>query len=447
MALTSRLVWTWALVFVATPALMFPLAWPRVTAGVLAVVLGLVVADAIVGRRRSVPAVPAILRVPLAIFAACVLVGVYVAPSLDLMVPKLCGLLMGALLFRAVVVTGVTLSRIRILVLAYACCGAAVAVSGVLATPSWPDKVKPLRAIALRIPTMVTGLPGADAGVNANALGGTTLFFLPLLAVLGIAWWRQPRGARPRWTARGVAAAAALGISGVLLLSVLLLSQSRTAWASSVIAWAAVVALGIRTARWIRTAVAGALVGVAVFLTVWLWPPPAERPSLMTHVGGRAFTWTLALDAIVSRPLTGVGLGGFRLIAESLQPANQPRLDVPNAHNTFLQVALDTGIPGLAAYLALLFGATKMTFALRRHPACDEHATLCFGLWAGLLAVHLFGIPDAIAPGAKVGIFLWWNLGLITALHALAVGRSALPINDNVRSSSNRVEKPDHIEN
>jgi putative inorganic carbon (HCO3(-)) transporter len=81
----------------------------------------------------------------------------------------------------------------------------------------------------------------------------------------------------------------------------------------------------------------------------------------------------------------------------------------------FLQTALDVGLPGLIAYLALLLVATALCWRLYRHGGKVE-ASLAVGLWASLAATHLFGLTDAIALGAKVGVFLWWNLALIGAL-------------------------------
>ena len=402
---------------------MFPLKWPAVTGSVLAGVAGVVLAQAFCRRdhmelwARSGP-----LRFPLAVFACCVGVGAYVSPFQDLMVPKLCGLLLGALIFRAVLLTGVTMARLRLLTLAYVAAGTAIVLSGVFVAPSWPDKVKPLRALALKIPALVPGLPGAEAGVNANALGGSTLFFLPLLSAIAVARVLQSRpAARHSSFAWSALAGAVYGGGAAVLVTVLLLSQSRTAWVSAVATLGLVLALQVRTTRWIRLGATAVFLGMAVALTLWLWPAPAEYPSRLNYVGGRTFTWSLAIDAIRQSPVAGVGLGAFRTVAESMQAGSGSSVvEVANAHNTFLQVALDVGLPGLVAYLALLVLATKMTFDLRRHHTRDDQSTLCVGLWASLVAVHLFGMVDAIAPGAKVGVFMWWNLGLIAALHAVS---------------------------
>ena len=44
---------------------------------------------------------------------------------------------------------------------------------------------------------------------------------------------------------------------------------------------------------------------------------------------------------------------------------------------------------------------------------------LALALGANLLAVHIFGMTDAIALGTKVGLLFWLNLGLLSALHSV----------------------------
>ena len=71
---------------------------------------------------------------------------------------------------------------------------------------------------------------------------------------------------------------------------------------------------------------------------------------------GRVELWSRALYAIQDFPLTGCGLGTFRQVVHLLYPPFfvEPGADLAHAHNFFLQVALDLGVPGLIAYLALL---------------------------------------------------------------------------------------------
>jgi putative inorganic carbon (HCO3(-)) transporter len=96
-----------------------------------------------------------------------------------------------------------------------------------------------------------------------------------------------------------------------------------------------------------------------------------------------------------------------------------PKIDVAHAHNQLLQAAVDLGLPGLIAYLALWIGAAHMLHD--RSASVTEHSlnSVAGALGAALVAQFVFGLADAIALGAKVGWFFWLTLGLIASLQRI----------------------------
>jgi len=81
---------------------------------------------------------------------------------------------------------------------------------------------------------------------------------------------------------------------------------------------------------------------------------------------------------------------------------------VPHAHNVFLQMGYDVGIPGLLAYLAILLLAGQRCWSIaRREPGL--YGALGMGALAALVASHVYGLVDVVALGAKPGV-LWWGL-------------------------------------
>jgi O-antigen ligase len=73
---------------------------------------------------------------------------------------------------------------------------------------------------------------------------------------------------------------------------------------------------------------------------------------------GRSGIYALTLRAIGDQPLLGVGLGGFH---DAFQMYRDSRLDqevaiFDRAHNTYLELALEAGLPALALMLAILGG-------------------------------------------------------------------------------------------
>lgn len=417
----------WALVILAAPVLWFPTINARLTAGALVMAgTGLLVLSVGGGQRESLWKLAGLFRWPWAIFIVSMLAGTVVSPAPDLTLPKISGLVLGMLVFRAVLLTGTTPRAIWRLTWAHLAAGSGMIVGGAFVSPFWPSwKSHVLYAVSAQIPRLLGGLPGAEEGVNANALGGSTLLLLPLLLVLAVETMRssgktdaresEAHGRASAFEQVGYIAAAAA------LLAVLVFSQSHTAWVSAATAALIVVAIRFRATLFLGGA------GATAALAAWIWSDPGSR-STMLGSDGRVFLWSLGLRALQDHPISGVGLGAFRKIQESMQvvPVNH-QFRVGHAHNIFLQVALDIGIPGLIAYLALLALATVVTYQIVRGDANRGWQALCLGLWANLVAIHVFGLADAIALGSKVGVFFWWNLALVGALHRVTRLRPAAP--------------------
>ena len=57
---------------------------------------------------------------------------------------------------------------------------------------------------------------------------------------------------------------------------------------------------------------------------------------------------------VLDFPFTGIGMGSFTEVAESLYPFFSSPGRVFHAHNLFLQAIVDLGIPGLIAWFAII---------------------------------------------------------------------------------------------
>lgn len=373
------------------------------------------VARWVVARR---PAASTPLDAALLLLALMVPVAVWASALPELTLPKLTGLILGFAAFRATVNWADTSRRLGWAVGAFLLLGVGLAAVGAVTT-GWTNKVPMLSPLLARVPRLVEGLPGAEAGVNANELGGTIILFFPVALaacvspVRGLSW----RG----WAARLAAALLAL-----LFAAVVVLTQSRSAWVGAAVGVMAMVWL-----RWPRARgllVAGVLVGLLGLLYVGPQAiaeavlPTASEIDVGTMTSsisleGRVEIWSRALYAIQDFPFTGCGLGAFRRVVHILYPlfVVGPDSDVAHAHNVFLQVALDLGLPGLVAYLALVGTAAWACWRAARLPG-TPNAWLAAGLVGSLAAFHTYGLTDTIALGAKPGFAFWLVLGLAAAV-------------------------------
>jgi O-antigen ligase len=85
-------------------------------------------------------------------------------------------------------------------------------------------------------------------------------------------------------------------------------------------------------------------------------------------LGGRFKLWEAGLKALTERPLTGYGAGYWR---QAVAPWLGPNPQV--AHNSFISVAVETGIVGLLLYLGMFFA---VFLALMRLPSFERRFTL-----------------------------------------------------------------------
>lgn len=191
----------------------------------------------------------------------------------------------------------------------------------------------------------------ATPGFDPNDLGITLALALPMALYLGF----RARG----WEAWLYRLAAALSIAAILL------TASRTALITACLAFTfAVLTWGRGTAAHRVSSV-----GLAALLlvgTVRVAPPAARQrlatlPAELTRgtLHDRTRIWKTGLKAYKGHWFAGVGAGAY-------PAAVRPWLGVPpvpgheyTAHNTFLSVMVETGLPGV-----LLFGSLLVTLAL-----------------------------------------------------------------------------------
>ncbi|MFA7482437.1 MAG: O-antigen ligase family protein [Vulcanimicrobiota bacterium] len=120
------------------------------------------------------------------------------------------------------------------------------------------------------------------------------------------------------------------------------------------------------------------------------------RMELLTH------GW----KAIAHHPLVGSGPGTFGLNYQTYRPANHDTHYVDIAHNDFLEVGAETGIPGLVLWVALLVLALRGLLPLIRS---GRRPTEAAAVGAGLVALAVFSLFNFIIVQRPV---LWVHLWL-----------------------------------
>jgi putative inorganic carbon (HCO3(-)) transporter len=435
----------WLLAVVA-PVLMFPEILPKA-----AVVAGLLLLSLLWLMRwvaRGYVTVRTPLDMPILGLVAMLPISLYASVNFQLSFPKLTGIILGVATFYSIVNAVRTRRDIWLITGLLLLSGAGISVLGLVGT-DWTAKFPLLAPIYGRLPRLISGVPRSiGGGLHPNEVGGALILFIPLALSLLLATVRVPAGQSRLAQNKGISAALKpvpailgsldklvrsrwsinVGLSLILLITVftLVLTQSRSAFFGLGVA---LVALGVIKNRWLRL-----IFGLAVAASIAiLWYFGLERVGhLLLDVGegtvavgtltfaGRLEVWQRAVYMIQDFPFTGIGLNTFDLVANAMYPffLIGPEARVIHAHNNFLQIAVDLGIPGLVAYVGLLTVFTIIAWRVYRRCADPKLQALAVGLFCGMLAHQVYGLTDAITLGAKPGIVLWAFLGVVMALQA-----------------------------
>lgn len=281
----------------------------------------------------------------------------------------------------------------------------------VLLGTNWTTAKLPFLPDALYGLLPTVRLPWRPEGIHPN-LAGSAMAWLLLPAVALALWSRDRRQ-------RGLAAVAA-----ALLALTLLLSQSRGAWLGAAVGLLAMPALRYR--RWWIILAALSAVAVVVALVIGpaqivatLFPAATAEEVTVNTLPGRLELWTRALAILHDFGATGAGPGQFEQLVMVLYPPFFTGLlgGFQHAHNLFLQMAVDFGVPGLVALVALLIAlGASMVAATWRWPAPAAMdaplAALATGVFGSLLALAVHGLVDApmVAPRGYALIFALFGI-------------------------------------
>jgi putative inorganic carbon (HCO3(-)) transporter len=253
------------------------------------------------------------------------------------------------------------------------------------------------------------GLPGF---FNPGFFAGFLAMSLPI--TLGVYC-----GSRKRWLT------VAAGLAWELQLSALLLTGTRFGAMAALLAVACFAVLLLAGKSFSRTTLArlAILVAIALAPIVLFHAPMFSRVAAtqeQSHsMAFRILTWKAALNVIGDHPLLGVGPGAFQLIFPRYAIAGFTRL----AHQSYLQIAAEAGIPCLVALLSGI--VLSMHAALRglRRWASETIADtpvstvpiLC-GFIAATVGSLVRNVTDSdwYVPG--IGIVFWLALGVASGI-------------------------------
>lgn len=188
----------------------------------------------------------------------------------------------------------------------------------------------------------------------------------------------------------------------------------------------------------LRTAGARLLAGILVLIFLaaapakyWhvmqtIWKPASTSGGYLERgIWTRMELWDRGLDLLTQRPLTGVGMGQYH-VADGLRYGR--RGGWVTAHNSFLQIAGELGVLGLAIFVMLIFSAIRSARRVAR--AAREDPRLRDLEWAAAaveIALYAYVVVGFTLSQAYASI-LFFLIGLATALRLEAERRQSVVV-------------------
>ena len=254
-----------------------------------------------------------------------------------------------------------------------------------------------------------------------NDLGAYLALGLPFVMGYFVASWRR----YPKQKRNPIRAAFVLGTVVMLMGANLVLTLTRAAWVSVVIA---TICLGVYLiagalrklepvdGRWKRVLLASTIIVLLFSASLFLMPRhiKARFQTMIEHpvgfMGERPQWWQTSLELIKKYPLTGIGLGRFRYEYQRSGPPEQ--YNVPyHAHNIYLHIAVEHGIPSLMVFLWMVAIICQQVYGIRQ--ANDFWGSGTFiGASGFLISALIYGLADNILHQRTVLLF-WFIVGII----------------------------------
>src|SRR3990167_663538 len=201
-----------------------------------------------------------------------------------------------------------------------------------------------------------------------------------------------------------------------LLLTALFFTHSYAVWIS--VALAALPFLFLDTASipsWRKTLATLFLLTIIVG-TFFLFESGSEKWQALMQLENRSslvslvMIWQSAGKMIADNPLFGIGLGRFQEVYLEYQKYFPPYLEwaVPQPHNLYLAVWLQTGLLGLFGFILLI---TRSVYILIKNKSRES------ALLLGLLTLYLiYGLFDTPFFKTDLAFSFWLVIALIMTL-------------------------------
>ncbi len=254
---------------------------------------------------------------------------------------------------------------------------------------------------------------------NPNLLGG---YLIPavMFSVMAVFAW-------PRWVPKGLAA-----LTAAINILCLVLTLSRGAWIGFLLGGFVLLALAVQywslwfTPFWRRWAMPLLLGGVAAFILLAVLSVESLRVRVLSLFVGRADSsnnfrmnvWAAVLEMIRDRPILGIGPGNAAFNA--VYPIYQrPRYTALSAYSVFLEVLVEAGIVGFAAFLWMLVVVFHQGWVQlqKLRDVQSAQGYWLMGAIASIIGILGQGIADTVMYRPQISTLWWLSIAVVASYY------------------------------
>jgi len=199
-----------------------------------------------------------------------------------------------------------------------------------------------------------------------------------------------------------------------LMVFALLFSLTRGVWLAYLVV---LLLLGvIRGGKTLAGVTVGAVVLGILLFTAGVGVRERLRSSFdLVHNLPRSQIWQANIDMIKERPLFGWGYGNYRTFRDPFYERHPEANHTGHAHNTFLQVAVDNGLIGLAAFLYLFWSLLRLGWETYQRLSSEDEPlrSLILGAFLSIVGFLVGGVTQHNFGDAEVVVVMWAIAGVI----------------------------------
>jgi len=200
-----------------------------------------------------------------------------------------------------------------------------------------------------------------------------------------------------------------------------ILTKARGAWLGFSAAIIALLVCNIRKALSVVVAVA-VIITIAFFVMRTMPSDNQSYHSLlqdifsMSSVSDRSVMWNNGWKIFMKHPVIGNGLNTFFRHYAAVREDEFRNSKGSYVHNCYLQMAAETGIVGLGAFLFLVGAFIVVSRRRIGHVRNADYANIALGLMAGIIGFLVHSSVDTNLYSLNLATLFWFSMGSVIAL-------------------------------